>query len=195
MRNLLATSGIRGTTGLFVGLAVLLVSAPAGAAGADPPASVASPPARSGYAPPLAGRPLVVRGFDNPAQRWQPGHRGVDLTAAPGTAVRAAGDGVVRFVGVVAGTATVSISHDDGIITTYEPVRGSVHRADRVRRGTIIGTVDAGHAGCPASGGRGGPGAPSACLHWGARRGAGHDARYLDPLALLGAVRVRLKPV
>ena len=44
--------------------------------------------------------PEVVRGFDPPEQRWLPGHRGVDLTATPGAAVRAAGDGRVRFAGV-----------------------------------------------------------------------------------------------
>lgn len=96
----------------------------------------------------------------------------------------AAGAGTVRFAGTVSGRGTVSIQHPDGIITTYEPLRPTVHRGDTVARGEQIGTLEAGHAGCVGT-----------CLHWGARRGSGHDAVYLDPLGLLGAVRVRLKPL
>lgn len=149
------------------------------------PALVKASPTGSGYSAPIAPRPTVVRGFDDPPQRWQPGHRGVDLAATPGAPVLAAAEGVVRFAGVVAGKPTVSISHDDGVITTYEPVRASVARGVRVLRGEHIGTLEPGHPGCVAS----------ACLHWGARRSSGRDAQYLDPLRLLGAVRVRLKPV
>ncbi|MFT4396300.1 murein hydrolase activator EnvC family protein [Gordonia lacunae] len=137
------------------------------------------------YSAPLSPRPTVVTGYDEPAQRWQPGHRGVDLAAGPGQAVRAAGAGRVRFAGTVAGRPLVSVSHPDGVITTYEPVEASVAAGDHVSRGEIIGTVISGHPGCPVV----------VCLHWGARRGSGRGADYLDPLGLLGAVRVRLKPV
>jgi hypothetical protein len=50
-----------------------------------------------------------------------------------------------------------------------------------VARGSPIGTLIAGHAGCPRE----------ACLHWGLRRGE----TYLDPLLLLRPVRVRLLPL
>ncbi|MYR05928.1 peptidoglycan DD-metalloendopeptidase family protein [Gordonia sp. SID5947] len=134
---------------------------------------------------PLAPPAAVVRGFDPPELRWQPGHRGVDLSTSPGAAIRAAGPGTVQFAGVVAGRPVVSIHHADGLITTYEPVRPSVRAGATVRRGQTIGTVSAGHEGCSAP----------ACLHWGARRGKGRSAVYLNPLALIGALRVRLKPV
>ncbi|WP_316245458.1 M23 family metallopeptidase [Gordonia sp. OPL2] len=127
----------------------------------------------------------VVRGFDLPAQRWEPGHRGVDLSVAPGTIVRAAGPGRVQFAGRVAGRPLVSIRHATDLITTYEPVEPTVRTGSSVRRGDAIGTVSTGHEKCRAT----------ACLHWGARRGRGREAVYLNPLALLGAVRVRLKPV
>ncbi|MEO9328773.1 M23 family metallopeptidase [Gordonia aurantiaca] len=146
------------------------------------PAAVAE---TRGYSAPLRPKPLVVTGFDAPDKRWLPGHRGVDLAVVPGTPVTAAGAGRVRFAGEVAGRGVVSIAHPDGIITTYEPVTASVRRGSHVSRGEVIGTVGSGHAGCPAV----------ACLHWGARRGAGRSAEYLDPLGLLGAIRVRLKPV
>ncbi len=134
---------------------------------------------------PLDPPTTVVRGFDPPEKRWLPGHRGVDLSAVPGAAVRSAGEGTVTFAGQVAGRPVVSIRHADGIITTYEPVRAAVESGRRVRRGEMIGTVVAGHPGCRAA----------ACLHWGARRGRGHDATYLNPLGLVGGVRVRLKPL
>jgi hypothetical protein len=50
-----------------------------------------------------------------------------------------------------------------------------------VARGSPIGVLTAGHAGCPVD----------ACLHWGLRRGE----TYLDPLALLRPPRVRLLPI
>lgn len=137
------------------------------------------------YSAPLPARPMVVTGFDAPEKRWQPGHRGVDLAAGPGTSVLAAGAGRVRFAGMVAGKPVVSVQHPDGVITTYEPVEASVHRGEHVTRGQVIGAVTAGHPGCPVP----------VCLHWGARRGSGRDSDYLDPLGLLGAVRVRLKPL
>lgn len=156
---------------LVVGWLLLCVAAPAGAAPA--------------YAWPLAPRPPVTRGFDPPAQHWQSGHRGVDLGAAEGAAVRAAGTGTVRFAGEVAGRGTVTVVHPSGIATTYEPLDPVVQTGQTVQRGQLLGHLVPGHPGCNAG----------TCLHWGARRGAGHDPRYLNPLALVGAVRVRLKPL
>ncbi|MEE4022721.1 peptidoglycan DD-metalloendopeptidase family protein [Gordonia sp. PKS22-38] len=137
------------------------------------------------FVAPLDSGPTVVRTFDPPRQRWEPGHRGVDLATFPGAAVRAAGAGRVRFAGVLAGRPVVSIQHQGELITTYEPVRASVRQGQSVRRGEVIGVAVVGHPGCPVA----------ACLHWGARRGSARSAVYLNPMGLLGAVRVRLKPV
>ncbi|WP_433630894.1 M23 family metallopeptidase [Nocardia sp. CA-120079] len=136
---------------------------------------------------PLQPRPAVERRFDKPAQDWLPGHRGVDLAGAPGQAVLAAGDGIVVFAGTVAGKPVVSIDHPSGLRTTYEPVQAEVSVGMRVGRGTRIGALEPGHAGCAAP----------ACLHWGARREAsGHSRReYIDPLGLLHPTPLRLKPV
>ena len=109
------------------------------------------------------------------------GHRGVDLAGRPGQQVLAAGAGVVLFAGMVAGRPVISVVHADGLRTTYEPVDPSVAAGQEVARGSPIGTLTAGHAGCPAA----------ACLHWGLLRGTG----YLDPLALLRPVQVRLLPM
>jgi len=142
--------------------------------------------APSGWTWPIgneADPPAVVARFDPPGRPWLTGHRGVDLAAEPGTAVRAAGDGVVVFAGPLAGRGVVSIAHSSGIRTTYEPVLAEVTVGTVVGRGRVIGTVatwSAAHRACSAT----------SCLHWGARVGE----RYIDPLGLLTPPAVRLLP-
>ncbi|WP_295624138.1 M23 family metallopeptidase [uncultured Corynebacterium sp.] len=126
------------------------------------------------HSPPVPGG--VVTPYDPPPQRWLPGHRGVDLAAPVGAVVRASGDGTVHFAGEVAGRPTISVMHADGIRTTYQPVRAEVRRGDRVRRGDVLGRLEAG---------------PDPGLHWGALRGDD----YLNPMDLLRARPIVLKPV
>ena len=134
---------------------------------------------------PLRPRPAVLRAFDAPAPNWNRGHRGVDLAGAAGQVVHAAGPGTVVFAGRLAGRPVVSIAHPGGLRTSYEPVRASVRPGALVTAGTSIGELLAGHAGCPAP----------ACLHWGAMWGPAARADYVNPLGLLAATRVRLKPL
>lgn len=127
----------------------------------------------------------VLTGFKPPAKKWEAGHRGVDLAAAAGSDIVAAGAGIVAFAGFVVDRPVVSIDHilPSGMVlrTTYEPVQPVVSAGQPVELGQLIGTVLAGHTSC----------APADCLHWGARiRGD----TYVDPLALLGGYRVRLLP-
>jgi murein DD-endopeptidase MepM/ murein hydrolase activator NlpD len=153
----------------------VLVPLPATAEAPRPAAAVTAP-----WVAPVDG-PVVTRPFDPPPDPFAAGHRGVDLGGTPWTPVLAAGDGVVVFAGMVAGRPVVSIDHTGGLRTTYEPVDPSVGAGQRVTRGSPIGTLLTGHAGCPRA----------ACLHWGLRRGG----TYLDPLALLEIPRVRLLPM
>ena len=133
---------------------------------------------------PLRPRPAVVRDFDAPSPTWQRGHRGVDLAAAVGQSVYAAGAGTVVFAGELAGRPLVSIAHPGGLRTTYEPVAPSVRPGQTVNARTVIGELAGGHAGCAA-----------ACLHWGAMWGPAARADYVDPLGLLASTPIRLKPV
>lgn len=148
------------------------VSSPAG-----PVQAIAQPR----FAWPLDGAPSVVRRFQPPPRPWLPGHRGVDLAGAPGDVVRAAGGGVVRFAGWVAGRPLVTIEHAGGLRTTYEPVDPVVRAGDQVTPRAAIGKLLAGHDACVVR----------ACLHWGLRRGS----VYLDPLALVAPSQVRLLPL
>jgi murein DD-endopeptidase MepM/ murein hydrolase activator NlpD len=132
---------------------------------------------------PLAPPHPVLRPFEPPRTRFGPGHRGVDLGGRLGQPVLAAGSGLVLYAGPLADRSLVSIEHQGGLRTTYEPVRPSVRVGQYVRRGQVIGVLLGGHAGCPAS-------APAVCLHWGAHR----QRVYLDPLRLVEAGRVRLLP-
>jgi murein DD-endopeptidase MepM/ murein hydrolase activator NlpD len=143
--------------------ALALPASPAGTPGG-------SPVANSVYSAPLSGRLDVVRPFDPPAHRFGAGHLGVDLRAVAGEVVHAAGAGVVRFAGAVAGRGVVVIAHPDGITTEYEPVAPAVRAGAPIRAGQPIGVLRGSHRGCPG-----------ACLHWGAAR----DGAYLDPLSLL----------
>jgi murein DD-endopeptidase MepM/ murein hydrolase activator NlpD len=141
-----------------------------------------------------AARPTIVRGFEPPSQRWQAGHRGVDLLGTVGQEVRAAGAGTVSYAGPLFGRPVVAVDHTapgrDTLRTTYEPVEPVVRVGDRVTAGQPIGKIAAaaldpqvGHC------------APRACLHWGLVRGFGHAERYLDPVGLLEQGPVRLLPV
>jgi murein DD-endopeptidase MepM/ murein hydrolase activator NlpD len=93
------------------------------------------------YRLPLAGPLRVVRGFQAPPTTYGAGHRGVDLAAAAGAPVLAAGAGVVRFAGSVAGRGVVVIAHADGLTTEYEPVRPQVRVGAPVTAGQRIATL------------------------------------------------------
>lgn len=130
---------------------------------------------------PVAGDPEIIRGFDPPAQRWQSGHRGIDLAAPAGAEVRATAGGRVTFAGRLAGRGVVVVDHGE-VRTTYEPVTALRSVGDEVSVGDLIGRLEPGHD-C------GRPGTD--CLHLGLRRGEA----YLDPALLLGGARaVRLLP-
>lgn len=147
-----------------------LLPALAGTAGTDPPDTRVPAVARSW---PLSPRPVVLRGWKPPPTPYAPGHRGVDLAAAPGAPVRAVAPGRVSFAGRVAGRGVVSVeltgTGDPPLRTTYEPVRASVSKGDEVTPGAALGTVE------PT------PHCDTPCLHWGLRRAK----TYLNPLALL----------
>jgi murein DD-endopeptidase MepM/ murein hydrolase activator NlpD len=161
-------------------LALATLGSPAGHSTARAP-TLGPAPEPVNYQAPVAAPVRVLRGFDPPADPFGPGHLGVDLAAGRHAVIGAAGSGVVRFAGPVAGRGVVVIEHPDGIRTEYEPVQPQVEVGAAIRAGDPIGRISGQHAGC----------APRSCLHWGARRGD----TYLDPMSLLGRLGpVRLLP-
>ncbi|MEU8061070.1 M23 family metallopeptidase [Microbispora bryophytorum] len=154
--------------------------APVGSVGSVAPDMMGPRGDASGWRWPLAMPTRPIRRFDPPPQRWLAGHRGVDLAVRPGEKVMAAGPGVVGLAERVAGRGVVTISHSDGLRTTYLPVRALVRPGDVVAAGQVIGIVEEDAvAHCT-----------TVCLHWGLLRGR----LYLDPLLLFGRGQVRLLP-
>jgi murein DD-endopeptidase MepM/ murein hydrolase activator NlpD len=140
----------------------------------------ASPASAARWRWPVRG-PVVER-FRVGPDRFAPGqHRGIDIAAAVGTAVRSACAGRVTFAGAVgAGGRTVSV-RCGALIATYQHLAGiAAHRGDELGVGSPLGAV--GRSGRPRS--------PSAHLHFGVHRTLDRHA-YLDPLALLGEDRRR----
>ena len=156
----------RGVTALA--LAAGLLAAPAAFGSAEPPPSLPAP-SYGEYGWPVSG--AVIRRFEPPAGPFGPGHRGIDIAAAPGTSVRAPSDGVVAFAGQVAGDLHVSIDHPDGVRTSHSFLSSvAVRRGQGIVRGQILGATAAGH-----------PGVEQAHLHFGAR----FAGQYIDPMLLL----------
>jgi murein DD-endopeptidase MepM/ murein hydrolase activator NlpD len=111
----------------------------------------------------------VTRGFD-PGRPYEGGrHRGVDLAAAPGTAVRAACAGPVVFAGRIGGTGIVTLRCGPWRVTHMPLAR--IAARGRVARGAVIGTVAASQA--------------HEGVHLGVRRD-GTRFGYVDPLRFLG---------
>lgn len=142
--------------------------------------SAGGPPADSPAARPPGGpvRPVpgaVLRPFDPPAHPYGPGHRGVDLAAAPGDAVHTVLAGEVAFAGPVARVGWVTVDHGGGLATTYGPVDPTVTAGQRLDAGDRLATLsdDAAH------------------LDWGARL----HGSYIDPLDLLVRWSLRLTAV
>jgi murein DD-endopeptidase MepM/ murein hydrolase activator NlpD len=152
-----------------------------------------SAPAPSGRAPalrmPVVG--TVVRGFEEPAGQYGPGHRGIDLAAPVGERVAAPAAGRVVFAGPVAGRGWVSLLVAPGVVVTVGPllqtataVGPSARALDpvvvmgrRVRALDPLGRLGPGHAGS---------------LHLSLRI----DGVYVDPLPyLVDRPRPRLAPL
>ena len=132
--------------------------------------------------PPVDGP--IVRPFEAPHSGYSAGHRGVDFASDAGTAVRAAGPGVVMFADRVGPLGAVTIDHGGGLVTTYSSITEiSVARGQEVRAGTWVGRVDRSHPG--AEGG----------VHFGVKQ----EGAYVDPEDHLGPLdassAIHLEPV
>jgi len=119
---------------------------------------------------PADGARHVVDPFRAPAHEYGAGHRGMDVSARPGSPVRAPAAGVIAFRGGVADRPLITIDHGAGHVTTLEPVASDLAPGAPVAAGTVMGAVaDGGHA-------------RRGTLHVGVRV----DGRYVDPRALFG---------
>jgi murein DD-endopeptidase MepM/ murein hydrolase activator NlpD len=133
------------------------------------------------WSPPVDGP--IVRGYEPPARPYGPQHLGIDYGVPPGTLVRAAGDGVVVFAGLVGRSRSVALEHAKARRTTYAYLRRLLVRPGAsVRRGDVLGL----------SGGTG-PGHGPDVVHFGYRV----NGRPEDPAQLFkpGPPRISLAPL
>ena len=146
-------------------------------------ASVAPASAAGTWTWPVIGP--VLRGYDPPASTYGAGHRGIDIAAPVGSVVVAAAAGSVTFAGPVGGNLFITLTHPDGLSSTYSWVSALlVHKGDRVVAGQPIARSGSGH-----------PGDVVANLHVGVKL----DGAYVDPMLYLAALDVgsfiRLAPI
>jgi murein DD-endopeptidase MepM/ murein hydrolase activator NlpD len=135
---------------------------------------------------PVAG-PLV-RGFEQPAGPFGPGHRGVDFAAGPGTPVRSPVRGRVTFAGPVAGTNWVTVEATPGVLASVGPLRTTALSVGaKVAIGGDVGPLANGHEATDPT-----TGAATSAVHLSLRV----DGVYVDPLPwLVGLAAPRLVPL
>lgn len=159
---------------------------------AQVPGTVELTASRLRYRSPTAeSRPRVIRPFENPAQRWSAGHRGVDLAVPENDRrVYTPAPGKVVFSGTVVNRKVLVLAHPDGRRSTFEPMDEALPVGTTVTAGEVIGTV-AGAAGGNSE--RPYRRCSTPCLYWGVRQGgtrgdgSGKDAEYINPMSLLGS--------
>lgn len=159
----------RSLTGALLLIFLLVPLGPASAAGA--------------WTWPVVGP--VLKGYDPPASTYGAGHRGIDIAAPVGTAVVAVAAGTITFAGPVGGHLFVTVTHPDGLASTYSWVSAlGVHKGDQVVAGQTIARSGSGH-----------PGDAIASLHFGVKL----QGEYVDPMLYLAALDVgsfiRLAPL
>jgi murein DD-endopeptidase MepM/ murein hydrolase activator NlpD len=118
---------------------------------------------------PVSGSHVIVRPFIAPTNAYSAGHRGIDIAAVGN--VYAPADGVVHFSGYVVNRGVLSITHANGVLSSFEPVTSTLHAGDAVTRGQVIGTIAPGHC-------------SQTCLHFGVRV----NGKYVSPMLFLGGV-------
>lgn len=121
---------------------------------------------------PVAGARQVISPYRAPAHDYAAGHRGMDVTATVGAEVMAPADGVVAYRGTVVDRPLLTIEHDGGFVTTFEPLVSTLSPGDAVAEGDVIGTV--------ATGGH----ADAGTLHLGVRL----EGEYMNPMLLFGGL-------
>lgn len=118
---------------------------------------------------PLGASFAVSTPFHLPNGEYRSGHRGIDIAAAAGEVVVSPTDGVVSFIGTVVDRPVVSITVDERIVLSLEPVTSELAEGSDIPRGAPLGTT--------ASGGH----CAATCLHLGVRV----DGAYVNPLRYL----------
>jgi murein DD-endopeptidase MepM/ murein hydrolase activator NlpD len=126
---------------------------------------------QSQFSPPVVGS-SVVHQYRQSETPYSAGHRGVDYEVVLGQGVFASANATVHFVGPVVNRQLISLSHDEQLLSSYEPVCSTLIEGTPVQRGELIGEVCEGdetyEPHCQIQ----------TCLHFSIRK----NGEYLSPL-------------
>lgn len=132
----------------------------------------------SSWNPPLEPPIRLVNQYRQPNSDYSAGHRGVDYLVQNDQIVMAPADGKVWFAGQVAQRPLLSVLHDGGYLTEYEPVCTDLKSGETVFAGQEIARV------CPAGSNYIQHCSSALCLHFSMR----HLGAYLSPLVFIGGL-------
>lgn len=141
-------------------------------------AVVGQPLPASPWNPPLESPVRLVNQYRQPNSDYSAGHRGVDYLVQPGQPVMAPADGAVWFAGRVAQRPVLSLQHQGGLLTEFEPVCTDLSKGEAVFAGQQIGFV------CPANTDYVPHCTAANCLHFSLRS----QGQYLSPLIFIGGL-------
>jgi murein DD-endopeptidase MepM/ murein hydrolase activator NlpD len=133
--------------------------------------------AKSSWVLPIQAPAMLVRSYLAPNSDYSAGHRGVDYSVTSGQKLVSPSDGVIAFKGTVANKPVLSVQHDDGFKSAFEPACSLLPVGSKVLMGQPIGWI------CPSLLYKSHC-SPWLCLHFSLR----HNGLYLSPLALIGGL-------
>ena len=159
-------------------MGLLVLTQTSNVAGSDLPAS--------SWNPPVDAPVRLVNQYRQPNSDYSAGHRGVDYLVSQRQSVIAPADGQVWFAGKVAQRPLLSLLHDGGYLTEFEPVCTDLKKGERVFAGQEIAQVCQAEANylqhCPNA----------ICLHFSMR----YEGKYLSPIVFIGGLNPsRLLPM
>jgi murein DD-endopeptidase MepM/ murein hydrolase activator NlpD len=128
--------------------------------------------------PPLDTPIKLVNQYRQPNSDYSAGHRGVDYLVEAGQAVYAPFEGQIWFVGKVVDRFLVTMRHESGYVSEFEPVCTKHKQGDVLVAGQFLGQI------CEPEITYKRHCASAECLHFSIRK----DGAYLSPLVLLGGL-------
>jgi murein DD-endopeptidase MepM/ murein hydrolase activator NlpD len=141
--------------------------------------AIAGQPLPAGtWNPPLEAPIRLINQYRQPNSDYSAGHRGVDYLVKTGQPVLAPADGIVWFSGRVAQRPLISLRHNNGYLSEFEPVCSDLAKGEPVFAGQQIGYI------CQADNNYLPHCANSDCLHFSLRI----EGAYLSPLVFIGGI-------
>lgn len=130
--------------------------------------------------------PTILRHFEKPPAAWLAGHRGIDIKSQEQESVIAPARGVIRYAGIIAGVPTVSLQHQEGVVSSYQPARllPTLHIGSTVTQGEPFGVITYAQSSAMHC---------TQCLHWGVFMPE-HPPQYRNPMQYIEPQTIVLKP-